>query len=304
MLVPHDNERVRSVQVSGQSLRFAGGIAAIVLLILGALSTGFFVKSSQHLRAERLQQQNEVLAQEVDRMRGMVSTLTARVEDLTAKDEKFRVMAGLPAIDAETRQVGIGGPGTAVLESSALYAMNPSLGEKTFAASYDLSTLLRRADLLSSSMDETLEVMHGSTERLRATPTRAPIDGHLTSLFSPNRRHPILRIRRPHNGIDIAAPTGEPILAPAAGRVIFSGTKSGGYGRTVEIDHGHGIVTLYAHASRLLVRRGDRVERGQTIAEVGSSGLATGPHLHYEVHVDGEPIDPLNFIIWDADLRD
>lgn len=98
-----------------------------------------------------------------------------------------------------------------------------------------------------------------------------------------------------HEGIDIAARRGTPIVSSAEGVVIYAGYR-GGYGRTVIIDHGFGIASLYGHASRLLVRKGDWIEQGATIALVGSSGRSTGPHLHYELHVDGIPIDPLRYI--------
>jgi murein DD-endopeptidase MepM/ murein hydrolase activator NlpD len=128
----------------------------------------------------------------------------------------------------------------------------------------------------------------------------APANGPLTSLFSTGRRHPVLRITRPHKGVDIAARVGEPILAPARGRVIFAGSRGNGYGNMVEIDHGFGYVTRFAHASRVLVRNGQVVRRGDTIAQVGATGLVSGPHLHYEVEVNGRQVDPLNFIITDA----
>jgi murein DD-endopeptidase MepM/ murein hydrolase activator NlpD len=113
------------------------------------------------------------------------------------------------------------------------------------------------------------------------------------------RSHPILHVARPHEGIDITAPAGTPIEAPGAGVVVKAGWE-GGYGNTVELDHGYGIVTRYAHASRLAVRKGQRVERGDVIAYVGRTGLAVGPHLHYEVHVNGRPVNPLRYILPDV----
>jgi murein DD-endopeptidase MepM/ murein hydrolase activator NlpD len=108
--------------------------------------------------------------------------------------------------------------------------------------------------------------------------------------------HPILHEVRPHTGIDLSAPTGTPIVAPAAGVVIKS-ERDGSYGNVIEIDHGNGIVTRYAHCSRLVVRRGQRVQRGDLIAAVGSTGLSVGPHLHYEIHVNGTAVDPLTYVI-------
>jgi murein DD-endopeptidase MepM/ murein hydrolase activator NlpD len=300
MLIPHENQRVRSVQVSSIGVRVGLSAALLIALLTGTFSIGFFVKQGHEARAERLARENVLLAAEVEGILGEMQTLSAQIEDLTAKDEKYRTIAGLDPISDDIRRVGIGGPGTASLESLPVYQLNAAVGEKVFAANYDLETLVRRASLLRTSMDEAIRTLEENTERLEATPSISPSSGHLSSLFSRNRRHPVLRITRPHNGIDIAAPIGEPILAPAKGRVVFSGNRTGGYGLTVEIDHGYGYLTRFAHASRLLVRQGQMVERGQVIAEVGATGLVSGPHLHYEVEVNGRAVDPLNFIIADA----
>jgi murein DD-endopeptidase MepM/ murein hydrolase activator NlpD len=119
-----------------------------------------------------------------------------------------------------------------------------------------------------------------------------PVVGEITSRFARARRHPLLGVVRKHAGIDIAAPAGTHITAPAPGRVSFSGKKFG-YGYVVEIDHGHGVVTRYAHCRSLMVRLGDEVAAGAVVATVGRSGLATAPHLHYEILVHGRSIDPL-----------
>jgi murein DD-endopeptidase MepM/ murein hydrolase activator NlpD len=300
LLVPHENERVRSVRISRSSVQVVLAVLLVVVLLAGTASVGLVSRASQYVRAERLQRENRLLAAEVAQMREQMSLLATSLDSLAARDEMYRTLAGLTPIDADVRRVGIGGPGTPTLEASALYQLNPEAGAEVFAASYDLSALLRRAQLLRSSLDEAIRTMEANVERLDATPSIMPSSGHLSSLFSRNRRHPVLRITRPHQGIDIAAPVGEPIVAPAKGRVVFAGWKSGGYGNTVEIDHGYGYLTRYAHASRLHVRVGQSVERGQVIAEVGATGLVTGPHLHYEVEVNGRPVDPLNFIIEDA----
>ena len=125
------------------------------------------------------------------------------------------------------------------------------------------------------------------------TPSRSlvswPLEGRITSGFGPRGR------RSRHQGIDIDGVRGQVVRAAAGGRVVKA-TRISGYGRTVVIDHGEGLTTLYAHASRLLVRKGDRVQRGQPIAEVGNSGNAKGTHLHFEVRRNCRPVNPLSFL--------
>ena len=298
MLVPHDNERVRSFQVSGKSIRTAVSAVLMGTMLMGTFSIAFFVKQSQHVQNSSLKQENEALAAEVDEMRAQMEQLDQSIATLTLKDEELRVVAGLPEIDADVRRVGIGGPATG--SSAALAKLNPRIGAKVESTGQDLGALLRRASLLRTSMDEARLQIQRNRERIASTPTILPANGHLSSLFSGSRYHPVLRISRPHKGIDIAARVGEPILAAARGRVVFAGNRSNGYGNMVEIDHGYGYVTRYAHASRLHERTGQTVDRGARIADVGATGLVSGPHLHYEVEQNGNQVDPLNFVIGDA----
>jgi murein DD-endopeptidase MepM/ murein hydrolase activator NlpD len=122
-----------------------------------------------------------------------------------------------------------------------------------------------------------------------------PTPGY-TNVVSPygRRLHPILKKYKMHTGIDIDAPSGASIIAANSGTIIIAGWRSG-YGNTVVIDHGGGITTLYAHCSKILVKVGDHVAAGKVIAKVGSTGLSTGAHLHFEIRVNGDTVDPLKF---------
>lgn len=134
-------------------------------------------------------------------------------------------------------------------------------------------------------------------------PSRMPVEGvKLTSGFG-MRNHPVLRQRRHHNGIDLAAPAGTPIYATADG-LVSEAKRFSSYGNYVEIQHGSALETRFAHLQSYTVRAGDTVKKGDLIGYVGSTGRSTGPHLHYEVRVDGEPVNPLPYMITELALNE
>ncbi|HEY8470298.1 MAG TPA: M23 family metallopeptidase [Longimicrobiales bacterium] len=291
VIVSDDPTRVRQVRLSRDAVRLAVAVALLVFSALGSLAVGFFVKESERVTARRLARKNALLEAELAGIKEGMAALRAALEELSKKDAHFRLVAGLEPLDEEVLRAGIGGPGTETLESNPLWKLDTRLGEQTFTTAYDLNTMLRRAQVLAASWDAALNTLEQRYEELEATPSIAPVVGYVSSAFSRQRWHPILERPRPHEGVDIVAPKGAPIYATARGRVTFAG-RNGAYGLMVEIDHGRGYVTRYAHASRTLVRRGQLVERGQKIAEVGDTGLAVAPHVHYEVLVNGRPVNP------------
>jgi murein DD-endopeptidase MepM/ murein hydrolase activator NlpD len=153
---------------------------------------------------------------------------------------------------------------------------------------------------LMVALQDTVESLRAAslaelTRKLPPAEMRMPVNGEITSRFTRSRLHPILQVFRAHYGVDLAAPVGTRILAPAAGRVASVGQRLG-YGLTIEIAHSGGVVTRYAHCRSALVQRGDTVAMGQAIGAVGASGLATAPHVHFEVLVHGTAVDPIRFI--------
>jgi murein DD-endopeptidase MepM/ murein hydrolase activator NlpD len=148
---------------------------------------------------------------------------------------------------------------------------------------------------LAQTSEEVRQLLSGSTTGpLGSGQLLRPVPGGVVSPFGP-RLHPILGYTRVHTGVDLAAASGEPIRAADTGIVVMAGWN-GGYGNCVIIDHGGGLATLYAHQSRVAVSVGDRVTRGQVIGYVGSTGLSTGPHLHFEVRINGNPVDPVPYL--------
>jgi murein DD-endopeptidase MepM/ murein hydrolase activator NlpD len=155
--------------------------------------------------------------------------------------------------------------------------------------------LLARATRLDRSLAALVAALGRQRERLAATPSIAPVRGWITSAFG-WRRSPFTGRRQLHRGLDIAATPGSDFVATARGRVIFAGVR-GSFGRTVVVDHGHGLETTYGHAAALHVRAGQQVERGQRLGAVGSSGRSTGPHVHYAVELRGRAVDPADYLL-------
>lgn len=299
MLVPHGAQQSRIVEVTSAWIKAAG--AATIVLVGLAMLVGYGVASWQARQAsDALSAQREAeLAAEIGRLNGRLGELTDTLQAISRRDARIRLLANLEPLDPQVHAAGIGGPAP---RTEAAEATDP-LGRHASQVRVDLNALIRRANLLARSFREAADSLASHTERLEATPSIMPTQGWLTSAFTRMRAHPVLHVARPHEGIDVTAPMGAPIEAPAAGTVVSAGWETG-YGNTVVVDHGYGLRTKYAHASRLLVKAGQKVTRGQQLALVGSTGLSTGPHLHYEVHVNGRPVDPLRYVLSDAVVVD
>ena len=290
MIVPQGSSASRVIEMSQTMLKLVVSLVVAFGLVAVLLGYATVSRTVDVARTEALEQENQALAQTLGQLQGRVSQLGESLEDLERRDGRLRLLANLDAIDPQVRAAGIGGPvRSAATDGSVL------LGQAS-AIRVDLNALLRRANLLSQSFAEAADSLEMHADRLASMPSIMPTQGWLSSNFSSMRPHPVLNQSRPHEGIDVVAPIGTPILAPGAG-VVVSAKRETGYGNTVVIDHGHGIITRYAHASRLLVRAGQRVQRGERIALVGNSGFSTSPHLHYEVHVNGKPVNPMRYVL-------
>lgn len=284
LIVPEGSDSPRTLNISERAFRRgrAAAIAALVLLVGGSMAIGraiprFGVSALGAAERGSIGQLSDAQSAELR------ATLTALRDTLVAlgkRDQQLRLAAGLPTGDT----TAWGEPGTLAVESGA---DDPRA---------DVDSLIHKANALSRGFDEVTTAITRNSDKFAATPSIMPTAGWLTSQFTKSRFHPILHVSRPHEGIDLSAPMGAPVVAPAAGRVVRVTTQTG-YGLILEIDHGNGTVTKYAHLSRVSVREGQKVTRGQVIAAVGNSGLSTGPHLHYEIHMNGRVVDPLTYVL-------
>jgi len=296
LLLKGERSPIRQLSFSPRVIHFGiGGLTALVISLSGLAAT-VGMDSAARLEARRLARENVALTQELSDIQGRVNGLEGRIGELGQMDSRLRLLAGLDSIDEEVLQVGIGGPSHSGPEANPLWSVDSTRAKEAFAVGYDLNVLERRTSLLRSSLGEATDSLLAHRDLLESTPSILPTQGLLSSYFSNRRWHPIHHRPLPHEGVDIAATRGTPILAAAKGKVVHAANMSG-YGLMVEIDHGYGYTTRYGHASRLLVRVGQSVQRGERIALVGNTGIATSSHLHYEVRVAGKAQNPMNYVI-------
>jgi murein DD-endopeptidase MepM/ murein hydrolase activator NlpD len=287
---------IRQLRVPGALLRLVLGGGVFLVMAVALMAGGVLFQAKRGVDARALERDRDALVAQLDEARERVDRMGEDLERLVGEGSRLRRAAGLDPLHPEVLEVGIGGPGSRGLEEHPLWASNREVAAFTFAADYDLGALERRARLHRESILEAGDSLRTHRDVLLATPSLMPTGGWISSSFSRSRLHPIHGRAMPHTGVDIAAPTGTGIRAAAKGRVTRAG-RWAGYGLMVEIDHGRGYRTLYAHASEVLVRVGDEVERGDLIARVGSTGTATAPHLHYEVLFNGRPRNPMEYVM-------
>jgi murein DD-endopeptidase MepM/ murein hydrolase activator NlpD len=303
-LVPDGTGNTRSISLPRWALGAAVATAAAlgVLALISLVGLGHGAIRSTEL--SRLRTENRHLTASLQEIRGEIGQLVETIDGIAAQEQRFRLIAGLPYTDPEVLEVGIGGPLLGDAAREEFFESSPELAGDVYGVTLDVDELSRRANLLSESLAEAIDSATVQQQLFQARPSILPVDGGdawISSSFSRSRFHPILLYNRPHFGIDIAAFEGTPIRAAANGTVVYAGKKAG-YGRTIEIDHGFGYSTVYAHAKEIKVRRGQKVSRGDEIGLVGRSGLATSPNLHYEVLVDDRPVNPRNYILEEQPL--
>jgi murein DD-endopeptidase MepM/ murein hydrolase activator NlpD len=233
-----------------------------------------------HYRAARVleMRQNQVLRQDLYDLQFMVQRLQATTQEWFALDDHVRSVFGLPGVSTEERMLGVGG-----------VASNPSAVEEQF----DL--LRRRAEYQEFQFAKVREELLKKVRKWSQMPTAWPCDGRITSGYG-FRIHPITGEGLVHEGLDIAAPPGAPVLAPADG-IVEKCDRTVQYGNLIVIRHGDGVETRYGHLRKILVSEGQAVKRNDLIGLVGQTGLATGPHLHFEVRLSKVPQDPETFLL-------
>ena len=280
-----------------QLVGVAIALALVTMLASGAVYHFIFLQAaregwpvvSQIVRwvvRDEVEQRERFMRENLSAMAQRLGEVQAKLIKLEAMGERVSGLAGVPASElAPLRQTKGGGQGGAYVPAGT-----PSMEQLTQAIERVDLTASQHTDLFTLIESRLLE------SRLQAlmVPSSAPVDGPIGSRFG-FRSDPFTGFTALHTGLDFPAPAGTPIRA-ATGGVVASTDWHAEYGNLLVIDHGNGLTTRYAQKSRILVKPGDLVRRGQTVAEVGSTGRSTGPHLHFEVMVDGVPQNPSRFL--------
>lgn len=280
-----------------RSFSFKSSVFVYIFLFLVALVgvNGFFVQyflSTKDIKKDLVFAEREIEEKE-SRLVGILAELEVLREDINRIrqfDNQLKMLVGEKTMAEESSVGGI--------ESDDFKVDMLPLHRQELASRKILSYIreLKKDSQLEEVIQQDLIVyMNESTQKLASIPSIIPSQGFISSRFG-YRTSPFTGSRQLHKGLDIAAPIGTKIIAPADGKVVFA-QRDGAYGLSVEIDHGNGIITRYAHMSKFNVKRGDKIKRGELIGLVGNTGRSTGAHLHYEVIVNGVHTNPMAYIV-------
>ncbi len=282
LILPHADSRMRKIHLSRNFVLAMAGLLA-ALLLAGASAPHLLLRmTTQDGAMGRLAEENQVLREEKLKFENSLTAMRGRLE----KNEQY---AGKLA-----EALGVDGLPTSEPAAGGARAIRPSMLNLQRALDEDMQTLGDRASGLDRSIEMIDEAWNERLELLAATPSVRPVRGFFSHGYG-WRKDPFSGKREFHQGVDIVANKGTPIRATADG-VITRATRYMGYGKMVHISHGYGMATRYAHMSEILVRPGQRVNRGDVIGKVGSTGRSTGPHLHYEVFKSGRRADPRKYL--------
>ncbi len=269
LIVPTPTSKARRISIHHNVIYIAGGAVGLLLLLALLATVRLLQHETLNFKLMSVKAENESLKKQNDEYESSYAKLKGQIsyiEDMSKELARQAKMENVPEIDD---QVGTGGPET-------------------------VAAIDRAADQLEHNVREIGDQLQSDILRVASIPSGLPVNGYITDGLG-LRRNPFSgEGREVHNGLDIAVEFGTPVATTADGLVIWAGPY-GGYGNLVAIYHSNGITTRYGHLSRITVEAGQRVKRGDQIGHAGSTGRSTGPHVHYEIRENDQPIDPLRY---------
>ncbi len=297
LIVPQNTSKVKQVKCS-RAL-----IGLISFFILSSL-VGISFLAHDYFTLKRTLPSRRSLARDVANQRAQIQAYAEKIHALNTQmtalhdfEKKIRVIANIEAPADQEAVFGIGGATGDDSEDDLdnIASLTEDHGGLIRAMHAQLDQLSEASVVQNQAFEEVYGYLQDQKSLLASTPAIRPTIGWISSGFG-YRKSPFTGLKEFHRGLDIATREGTPIVAPADGIVVFTGNK-GGLGKVVVIDHGRGMVTRYGHLKTSLFKRGSHVKRGDKIALIGNTGRSTAPHLHYEVHLNGIPVNPAKYIL-------
>ena len=322
LFVSNRKGKTRKLVLPVSTLKTGFAVSIIVLFMFAAGLVDYFGLLGQAIENKKLRADNSLLKSQFQVVDSKVQTLESRLERINNFVTKLKLITDVgPERSLQLAMGPVPKPGqhmddfnepvadrgmASTNPKDAVFLREPPLdvekGEIASEHNRDYAMMSIRVDKIfnESNLREqgVLELWESLSERqslMNATPSVRPVNGWFTSKFG-YRLSPFSGLPMMHNGVDISATPGSPVYVPADGVVSYVGFD-GGYGNLVAVDHGYGVITRYGHNSRVYVTVGQKVKRRDIISAVGSTGRSTGPHLHYEVRVNGIPMDPTNYVL-------
>lgn len=295
MILSKDGAGIKQFSLTWKKFCLLTSLVAILIIGIAASAVGVFTRLYHNYRIVRLENDRETLQKELLTIKERVSSLNNRLAEVEILGDELRTVSDLPPLDSDIRQVGVGGPSA----SFDYIYYTDEVDRSTTELKLDLEKFERAVQLEKASLAEIEARLYKRIDNINRFPSIRPIlGGRIQSQFG-WRTDPFTQKPAHHPGVDIPARMGTKVLCTADGVVLFVKTiytPNKDYGKFVVVDHGGGYQTKYAHLSKIVVQKGQKVKKWEPIAEVGTTGRSEGPHLHYEVIYSRQKQDPENFI--------
>ncbi len=293
MVVSENSAQSKQWTVPAWAVKAAMVTVPIFILVAITLFLDYRFVANQVFENRELQAENRQLRQHVQLYKNRMESVEGALDRIENFSARLKMITNLVDRDQVSQMLELPLPNA---NSNVNLFSSSTKTKEELENDQFFSRLTYQSLTLEQDLHNQYELLSDQKSFLNALPTKKPADGPFTSGFGVRVSPMGDGAEKMHEGLDIANLVGSAIRAPAQGTITFAGRKSG-YGQIVIVDHGYGLETWYGHTSKILVKPGQLVKRGQTMALVGNSGRSTGPHLHYEVRVHGIPVDPLNYIL-------
>jgi murein DD-endopeptidase MepM/ murein hydrolase activator NlpD len=299
----YSEDSVSYIEAKGYRAKFTATVVVSTILFFAVLGIannyfgdflGIGFKTASELSTE-----NALLKEQIGQLNTRLTEFSQTMKEFAQSDNQLRTAVNLPKIDIETRSMGIGGTDINTYEG----LVSPDAASMLTSSSMLLDKIEKEVSLQQESYHQIYQKQEENKVLFSSLPAIKPMSGTYTYHSFGLRRDPFLGTLRRHEGVDIHNDIGTPVYATGDGVVQYSGATGSSYGIALEVNHGFGYKTWYAHLSKVVARSGQRVKRGQLVAYSGNTGRSTGPHLHYEVRRNGVQQNPVEYFVDDVDYE-